>query len=143
MSIKYLLDTNIISEATRQSPNVNVVRKLTEHQRETATASVVMHELLSGCLRLAESQKRQFLLEYINQIPLKMPILNYDLQAAQWHAQERARLSKIGKTPAFVDGQIASIAFCNNLILVTNNVSDFRFFNDLEIENWFVNSGEG
>lgn len=143
MSIKYLLDTNIISEATRQSPNVNVVRKLTEHQRETATGSVVMHELLSGCLRLVSSQKRQFLLEYINQIPLKMPILNYDLQAAQWHAQERARLSQIGKTPAFVDGQIASIAYSNNLILVTNNVSDFEFFNGLSIENWFVSKGEG
>ena len=124
MSIKYLLDTNIISEATRQIPNVNVFKKLTEHQRETATGSVVMHELLSGCLRLVESRKRQFLLEYINQIPLKMPILNYDLQAAQWHAQERSRLSNIGKTPAFVDGQIASIAYSNNLVLVTNNVSE-------------------
>jgi len=78
------------------------------------------------------------LLEYINQIPLKMPILNYDLQTAQWHAQEKAKLSKIGKTPAFVDGQIASIAYCNNLILVTNNVSDFRDFDNLRIENWFV-----
>lgn len=142
MSIKYLLDTNIISEATRQTPNVNVARKLTDYQLETATGSVVMHELLSGCLRLVESQKRQFLIEYINQIPFKMPILSYDLQAAQWHAQERARLSKIGKTPAFADGQIASIAFCNNLILVTNNVSDFELFNNLIIENWFVNNGE-
>ncbi|MBG1271068.1 type II toxin-antitoxin system VapC family toxin [Nostoc sp. WHI] len=143
MSIKYLLDTNIISEATRQSPNVNVVKKLTEHQLETATGSVVMHELLFGCLRLVESQKRRFLLEYINQIPLKMTILDYDLKAAQWHAQERARLSKMGKTPAFIDGQIASIAYSNNLILVTNNVSDFELFNDLTVENWFVNSGEG
>jgi tRNA(fMet)-specific endonuclease VapC len=140
LSIKYLLDTNIISEATRQTPNVNVARKLTDHQLETATGSVVMHELLSGCLRLVESQKRQFLIEYINQIPFKMPILSYDLQSAQWHAQERARLSKLGKTPAFADGQIASIAFCNELILVTNNVSDFELFNNLIIENWFVNS---
>jgi tRNA(fMet)-specific endonuclease VapC len=133
-----LLDTNVISEATRPIPNVNVVQNLTEHQREIVTASVVIHELLYGCFRLAESQKRQFLLEYINQIPLKMPILNYDLQAAQWHAQEKAKLSKIGKTPAFVDGQIASIAYCNNLILVTNNASDFRDFDNLRIENWFV-----
>lgn len=138
MSIKYLLDTNIISEATRQTPNVNVASKLTDYQLETATGSVVMHELLFGCLRLVKSQKRQFLIEYINQIPFKMPILSYDLQAAQWHAQERARLSKIGKTPAFADGQIASIAFCNNLTLVTNNVSDFEFFNDLVLENWFI-----
>jgi len=65
-----------------------------------------------------------------------MTILNYDLKDVQWHAQERARLSKMGKTPAFIDGQIAGIAYSNNLILVTNNVSDF-------VENWFVSSGEG
>ena len=101
---------------------------------------MVLHELLYGCLRLVESQKRQFLLEYINQIPLKMPILSYDPQAAQRHAEERARLSKVGKTPAFADGQIASIAYISNLVLVTNNVSDFQFFDGLKIENWFVNS---
>jgi len=89
---------------------------------------------------LVESQKRQFLLEYINQIPLKMPILSYDPLAAQWHDEERARLSKVGKTPAFADGQIASIAYSNNLVLVTNNVSDFQFFDGLKIENWFVSS---
>jgi len=50
-----LLDTNVISEATRPIPNVNVVQNLTEHQREIVTASVVIHELLYGCFRLAES----------------------------------------------------------------------------------------
>jgi tRNA(fMet)-specific endonuclease VapC len=67
-----------------------------------------------------------------------MPVFDYDLKAAKWHAQERARLSKIGKTPAFIDGQIASIAFCNDLILVTNNMADFQDFEDLIIENWFI-----
>jgi tRNA(fMet)-specific endonuclease VapC len=59
------------------------------------------------------------------------------------HAEERARLSKIGKSPAFADGQIASIACRNNLVLVTNNVSDFQFFNDLTVENWLITSDEG
>ncbi|MEG3838785.1 type II toxin-antitoxin system VapC family toxin [Microcoleus sp. herbarium14] len=141
MSLKYLLDTNIISEATRLEPNINVTQKLSEHQREVGTATVVIHELLYGCWRLAESKKSQLLLAYISQIPLKMPILDYALKSAQWHAQERARLSKIGKTPAFADGQIASIAYCNNLVLVTNNVSDFQGFDGLKIENWFVSQG--
>jgi len=65
LSLRYLLDTNVISEANRLTPNANVVQKLTNHQRESAIASVTMHELLYGCLRLAESQKRQFLFEYI------------------------------------------------------------------------------
>lgn len=53
---------------------------------------------------------------------------------------ERARLSKIGEIPDAVDGQIASIAVCNDLILVTNNISDFEDFDRLRIENWLSES---
>lgn len=138
MRKKYLLDTNVISEINKKIPNQSVVEKVSLYQREIVTASIVVHELLYGSLRLPpESAKRQFLLDYVSQIPLKMPIFDYDFKSAQYHAQERARLSKIGKTPAFADGQIASIAFTNNLILVTNNVKDFADFQGLKIDNWF------
>ncbi len=139
MSFRFLLDTNIISEINKKIPNKLVVDKMNLYQDEVATASVVIHELLFGCLRLpTDSGKRRFLEDYIEEIPAKIPVFDYDINAAKWHAQERARLSKIGKTPAFIDGQIASIAFSNNLILVTNNVTDFQDFEDLVIENWFV-----
>jgi tRNA(fMet)-specific endonuclease VapC len=143
LSYRFLLDTNIISEVNKKIPNQFVTDRMSRHQNEVATGSPIIHELLYGCLRLPiESKKRNFLLNYINLIPLKMPIFEYDLNAARWHAYQRERLSKIGKTPAFVDGQIASIAFCNNLILVTNNVSDFDVFDGLTIENWFLNPEE-
>ena len=139
MSFRFLLDTNIISEINKKIPNKLVVDKMNQYQGEVVTASVVIHELLFGCLRLPrESGRRRFLEDYIEEIPVKMPVLDYDINTAKWHAQERARLSKIGKTPAFIDGQIASIAFCNDLILVTNNVADFQDFEDLIIENWFI-----
>ncbi len=140
MSLKYLLDTNILSEPARPIPNPSVLHKLDIHKSEIVVSSVVAHEILHGCLRLPESKRRESLWNYIHESVLNLPVIDYDLKAAQWHAQERARLSKIGKTSAFVDGQIASVAGCNNLILVTNNVSDFEFFNDLIIENWFVNN---
>jgi tRNA(fMet)-specific endonuclease VapC len=67
---------------------------------------------------------------------INLPLFDYDLKSAQYHARERSRLSKVGKSPAF--GQIASIAFTNNLTLVTNNVDDFKDFKGLVIENWFL-----
>ena len=137
MSLKYLLDTNIISEPIRPIPNENVVNNINIHKLEIAVATVTIHELLYGCLRLPESRKREILNKYIQESVLSLPILDYDLKSAQYHAQERARLSKIGKIPAYADGQIASIAFSNNLILVTNNVDDFQYFDGLIIENWF------
>ncbi len=124
MSFQYLLDTNALSEPARRIPNVNVLHKLDVCQLEIATASIVVHELMYGCLRLPESRKREALWNYIQDSVLSLPMFNYDRDAAEWHARERARLTKIGKTPAFADGQIASIAHANSLILVTNNVGE-------------------
>jgi tRNA(fMet)-specific endonuclease VapC len=137
MRLKYLLDTNVVSELMRPTPNPIIVERVNFHQSEIAIASVVIHELLYGCLRLPESKKRQTLLNSIEESALSRTVLDYDSEAAQLHAQERARLSKIGKTLAFADGQIASIASSNDLILVTNNVADFQYFENLKIENWF------
>jgi tRNA(fMet)-specific endonuclease VapC len=139
MRLKYLLDTNVVSEWMRPAPNPIIVERVDLHRSEIAIASVVIHELLYGCLRLPESKRRQALLHSINESALSRPVIDYDSEAAQLHAQERARLSKIGKTLAFADGQIASIAASNDLILVTNNVADFQYFENLKIENWFEN----
>ncbi len=138
MTTKYLLDTNILSEAIRPKPNPNVLQKLQLHQQELSTATLVIHELLFGCYRLPGSKKRETLQFYIENVILpNIPLFDYDLKSAQWHATERARLVGMGKTPAFVDGQIAAIAYSNKLILVTNNVSDFDNFLGVIIENWF------
>lgn len=138
MTIKYLLDTNIISEPIKLKPNLNVVKLLNLHRNIICLASVTIHEIEYGLYRLPESKRRQLLSKYLHESILSLPILSYELKSAQWHAEERARLSKIGKSSPFIDGQIASIAFCNNLILVTNNVTDFENFEGLKIENWFI-----
>jgi tRNA(fMet)-specific endonuclease VapC len=137
MSLRYLLDTNIISELMRLAPNSIIIKKVELCKEETVTASTVVHKLIYGGFRLPESKRRKAFLDYINDSVLNLPILGYDSRAAQCHAQERARLSKSGKTLAFADGQIASIASSNDLILVTNNVTDFQYFENLKIENWF------
>ena len=139
-TIRFLLDTNILSEPLRPRPNQVVVRILEQHSEAIATATVVFHEMLFGCYRLpVESNKRRILEAYLQrEIKEKIPILSYDVNAAEWFARERSRLTAIGKTPAYADGQIAAIARVNNLILITNNVADYSDFQDLRIENWFA-----
>jgi len=93
MSLRFLLDTNILSEATRQRPHPNVIAKLQQHEGEIATSTTARQELAAGCERLPNSKKRRFLERYLNQIiRLTIPILPYDVDAATWHAVERARL---------------------------------------------------
>jgi tRNA(fMet)-specific endonuclease VapC len=111
--------------------------RLREHHDEAATASVVWHELWYGCRRLPESAKRRAIEGYLTQVVgPSLPILAFDERAAEWHAVERARLIKAGKTPSYADGQIAAIAATQDLILVTFNTADYAPFQGLKIEDW-------
>lgn len=137
MSFRYLLDTNVLSEPAKPAPNLGVVRQIERHRTEIATAAPAWHELLYGCFRLPASSRRDKLEEYLLEVLApSLPILPYDDRAAERHAAERARLSLLGKTPPFTDGQIAAIAYVHDLILVTRNVSDYEHFEGLVVENW-------
>lgn len=133
----YLLDANILSEALYDIPNKKVMERLAQHEGRLATAAIVWHEMLFGVYRLPQSRRRRRFERYIAEdIPAAMSILSYGDVAAQWHARERARLTAIGKTPPFADGQIAAVAAVNDLVLVTRNLSDYQHFADVKVETW-------
>ena len=135
--MKYLLDTNVLSESVKTSPNRSVLAQLKRHQHEIATASLVWHELLYGCYRLPKSKKRSVIERFLEKVVYRnIPILPYDEHAAKWHASIRTRLISKGQTPSFAVGQIAAIANVNDLVLVTNNTADFVYFKELRVENW-------
>ncbi len=137
MTIRYLLDTNVLSEAIKSRPNEKTLARLAEHDGALATCSVVWHELTFGAARLAASKKRRAIEAYLDEaVRNTLPILPYDQEAATWHAKERARLGKSGNPPSAADGQIAAIAHVNDLIVVTANLKDFRRFKDLVVEDW-------
>lgn len=137
MSLKYLLDTNVVSEPLRPKPRHGVIRKLSRHEDEIAIPSVVWHELRFGVERLPASHRREVIEQFLEDVVIaSMPILDYDRAAAEWHAGERARLAAAAETPPFVDGQIAAIAFANSLTLATFNEPDFSRFRGVEIISW-------
>ena len=137
MSLKFLLDTNVISEPLRPKPHHGVLRKLRLHEDEIAIPSIVWHELRYGAERLPASRRRIAIERYLEDVVgATIPILDYGREAAAWHAGERARLAARGETPPFADGQIAAIARVNGLIMVTFNDADFERFEGILILNW-------
>jgi tRNA(fMet)-specific endonuclease VapC len=135
--MKYLLDTNVLSEPLKLEPNRKVMAMLKRHQGNIATAAPVWHEMLFGCLRLPLSRKREMIATYLEDVVLRsMDIYPYDDRAAEWHAEQRAKLYTQGKTTSFVDGQIAAVAQVNGMTLVTRNTNDFNSFDDLRVLNW-------
>jgi tRNA(fMet)-specific endonuclease VapC len=133
----FLLDTNVLSEPLRPTPDPALIAKIEEHDSELATAAVVWHELQFGCRRLPPSRKRRVIETYLREvIEATIPILPYDENAASWHAEERARLARIGLVSSFVDGQIAAIARVHDLVLVTSNTAHFTCFSGLRVVDW-------
>ena len=111
------------------------------HQNQISTGAPVWHELKYGCLRLPRSHKRSAIETFLNDVILpNIPVLAYDQRAAGWHAIQRERLTSLGKTPSFVDGQIAAITAVHDLVLVTRNVRDFEVYEDLKIIHWHKSS---
>jgi tRNA(fMet)-specific endonuclease VapC len=137
MTLRFLLDTAIISAPVAKEPNRRIVKKLEQQSAHCAIPAPVWHELVYGCSRLPSGRRRAGLEEYLHVVVRRsFPILAYDDAAAEWHGKERARLEEAGRTPPFVDGQIAAIAHTQGLTLVTTNAKDFRWFADLEATDW-------
>ena len=137
MTLRYLLDTSIVSSPASKTPNPEIVRRLDEHGHECAIAAPVWHELTYGYRRLPRGKRRAALETYLHDVvQASFPILPYDEVAAAWHGRERARLEALGRPAPYADGQIAAIAHANGLVLVTVNARDFARFKGLEVENW-------
>ena len=137
MTLRYLLDTNVISEPLRPAPHPGVLEKLHLNEEHLAVSAITWHELWFGCLRLPASARRTAIETYLLTVIIPaVPVLPYDQEAAAWHAAERARLASQGLTPPFADGQIAAIAHRHELTLVTFNTSDYQSFQDVSLEDW-------
>lgn len=137
MGLKILLDTNVASEPLRRVPDRGVLESLERHSGECAVSSVTLHEMWFGAGKLPRSRYRSKIEQYLREfVPGAYAILPYDEAAARWHAGERARLGRAGRTAPIADGQIAAIAAVNDLVLVTADRRGFTGFRGLVVRYW-------
>jgi predicted nucleic acid-binding protein len=77
--MEFLLDTNVLSEAVKKTPNKNVLAMMERYQNQISTAAPVWHELKYGCLRLPRSRKRSTIEKFLDDVVLpNIPVLAYD-----------------------------------------------------------------
>lgn len=136
MALRFLLDTNAISEPYKASPNAGLLARLAKHAGEISISATTWFELTSGVENMPDGRKKSARRAMLADIQTLAPVLPYDVRAAGWHAREHIRLMKAGKCPPFADGQIAAIAWAADLTLVTANVKDFRGFRGVNVESW-------
>ncbi len=126
--MNYLLDTCVISEIVRPSPEKKVIEWINITPDERLFLCVVtVGEIHKGLSKLPESKKKNLLANWLNTllVDYQNRIYPIDLTVAENWGIILGRAEKAGSPVAAIDGLIAAIARTHNLILVTRNESDF------------------
>ena len=133
----FLLDTNVLSELTKDAPHPHVVSFLTG-QDDLWLPSLVIHELEYGVRLLPRGRRRDQLHAVIAGIVSEYDdrILPLDRKAAEYAAQLRAQARSLGRALELGDALIAGTARSNLLTLATRNVSDFDYVEVTVFNPW-------
>ena len=122
----YLIDTNVVSELTKASPDSGVVAFLSE-QDNLWLSPVVLHELEFGLQSLPRGRRRdglqQVLSDFITEFEDR--ILPLERIEAVWAARLRVEAHLAGRVLHLGDALIAGTAKAHGLSVATRNVSDF------------------
>lgn len=125
--MRYLIDTNIISEVMKPSPDPRVMAWIDEHQDECALSALTLAELAGGVESLPQEKRKSELMVKLRflQEDYSDHILPFnDACAWEWARYCREARGK-GLEPPVMDSLIAAIARANGLTIVTRNAADF------------------
>ncbi len=128
----FLLDTNVVSELTKRSPDPGVIAFLT-NQSDLWLSSVVLHELQFGSNLLPPGQRRDrigaALAAFVSGFADRVLVLGS--REAEDAALLRAQAHRSGRVLHLGDALIAGTAKAHDLCVVTRNASDFA---DLDVD---------
>ena len=132
--MRYLLDTNIVSELIRnpQGRVTNRIRDVGEAQ--VATSIIVAAELRYGSAKKGSAR----LTAQIEAVLGAMDVLPFEEPADREYGVLRARLEQKGQPMGGNDMLIAAHAISLGFTLVTGNEREFAKVDDLHCENWLI-----
>ena len=132
--MSYLLDTNVISETIKSSPNPLVIQWLSAINAVKFSISVLtLGEIRKGIEKLQDNVRKQKIIQWL-EMDLSERFYGRIIMIDASIAEKWGYISSKRNIPA-IDGLIAASALVNNLKLVTRNVKDFVDINELEIIN--------
>lgn len=129
--MNYLLDTNICVHFFRGK--FGVTERIEAVKAENCTISeITLAELVYGAENSDNPQKNLRLIEGLIEIVTILPIFN----SIMTYGKEKARLRKAGIMISDLDLFIGCTAVENDLVMVTENISEFKRISGIELENW-------
>lgn len=128
---RYLLDTNIISDATKPVPSQALITWMSEQaDQDLFVSSLTVAEIWRGVLEKPAGKKRKLLERWLSgpegpQALFAGRVLPFDEKAGLIWARLMAEGTVRGRPRSALDMIIAAVAEANDCIVVTDNEKDF------------------
>lgn len=132
MSVRFLLDTNILSDLVRHPQGVIANRIAQEGESSVCTSIIVAGELRCG----ASKRDSDRLTAQIEAILSAIEILPLEEPADRHYGKLRMNLERRGETMGPNDMLIAAHALSQDCAVVTANRREFSRIPGLKVENW-------
>jgi len=124
-----VLDTNVVSELVRPSPNRSVVEWVDEHDSsELVITALTAAELRAGVALLPEGRRRDELGMRIESLLVETfagNVLAFDVGSSAYYAEVLAVRTRGGRPITTFDAQIAAVCRQYDSVLATRNTTDF------------------
>jgi tRNA(fMet)-specific endonuclease VapC len=130
--MRFLLDTNAVSDLVRNPQGKCATRIAAIGENEVLTSIIVASELRYGALKknsIRLTRQLETILSVLEVAPFEAP-------ADTVYAKVRAQLEAAGTPIGGNDLLIASHAVALGLTLVTDNEREFARVRELKLENW-------
>ena len=121
----FLVDANVLSEATKPAPHEAVVDWLRHNEREIAVDPIILGEIRFGILLLPAGSRRRRLERWFREGVTRVQCLPWDAAAGLRWAKLLAELRVSGRSMPIKDSLIAATALVHDLVVVTRNARDF------------------
>lgn len=135
-----VLDTTVVAEIFRPSPEPRVIDWLVSQTGDVAISAITLAELLAGVRRLPDSRRKDELAERIEEAvaPYRgsRSVLEFDAGAAERYAEVLAAREAAGAPISTADAQIAAICLAHDAACATRNAKDFAHTGVELVDPW-------
>lgn len=123
---RYLVDANVLSEATEPGPDQRVVQWLRDHEAEMAVDPIILGEIRFGILSLPRGRRRSRLERWFEEGVRRVHCVAWEAPTGLRWAELVAELRTGGRAMPVKDSLVAATALTHDLAIVTLNRRDFE-----------------